>query len=195
MDHLMTRNDCFSEELYIIAEKLEEYMESENDILLQEITKDLNKRPGLLALVFPSSLQKAEDEISIEKMRLIYKRKEIFFEFYSNIKLEIARRMADALIAPVGMDLQTRLAKFASEKINEFSQTIGESRNGFLRSMQPQFQELETYKHIPELYEPAYESMNNQVSVYFESIRELMQGFIDSLRKKASEIETITLNN
>jgi len=193
MEQLITKNDGFSSELFLIAEKLEQYMKNENDTLLQEITKELNRKPGLLALVFPSSLQKAEDKISIEKMRIIYKRKEIFFEFYSNIKLEIARRMADALIAPIGMDLQTRLAKFASKKIDEFSETIGESRKNFMQTMLPQFQELETYKHIPELYEPAYQSMNNQVSVYFESIKELMQGFIDNLRKKASEIEITTL--
>lgn len=195
MEQLITKNDGFSDELYLIAEKLEQYMDSENDTLLQEITKDLNRHPGLLSLIFPSSLQKAEDKISIEKMRLLYKRKEMFFEFYSNVKLEIARRMADALIAPVGMDLQTRLAKFASKKIDEFSETIGQSRKGFLQSMRPQFQELETYKHIPELYEPAYQSMNNEVAIYFESVKELMQGFIDNLRKKASEIETTTLTD
>lgn len=190
MEQLISENDGFSNELYQIAEKLEQYMESENEALLREITKDLNKQPGLFSTIFPSSLQKAEDKISIEKMRLIYRRKEMFFEFYSNIKLEIARRMADALIAPVGMDLQTRLAKFTSEKINEFSEIIGASRKSFLQSMQPQFTELEAYKHIPELYEPAYESMKNEISTYFEGIKQLMHGFIDNLRKKATEIET-----
>ncbi|QTA82309.1 Uncharacterized protein dnl_46830 [Desulfonema limicola] len=193
MEQLITKNDGFADELYLISEKLEQYMENENNTLLQEITNDMNKHPGLIALIFPSALQKAEDKISIEKMRLIYKRKEIFFEFYSNLKLEIARRMADALITPVGMDLQTRLAEFASKKIDEFSETIGQSRKGFMQTMAPQFQELETYKHIPELYEPAYQSMKNEVSIYFETIKELMQGFLDNLRKKASESEPTTL--
>jgi hypothetical protein len=188
LDRFEIRHADFSESLNGIAEKLEQYLGSENDRLLQEITEDLNRHPGLLARLFPSEIREEEKRLSIEKMRMIYEKKEMFFEFYSNVKMEIAKRLADALVAPIGMDLQSRVAAFASEKMEEISEITASGRKKFMENMKKQLQELEEYRDFPELYEPARASMKQEITIYFESVRELLQGFIEHLEQKVSEM-------
>ncbi|MGE0083227.1 MAG: hypothetical protein AB7S75_02270 [Desulfococcaceae bacterium] len=188
MSHLISKHFDFSADLNLVAEKLEQYLGSENDRFLREITDELNKQPGLLSRIFPSAVQKEDKRLTVEKMRMIFHKRELFFEFYSNVKLEIAKRLADALVIPIGMDLQTRLAGFANEKIEEISETIASGRRKFLHNMKSQFMELEEYRDIPVLYEHAHESMKTEVEIYFKTIKKILEGFIENLERKVSEI-------
>ncbi len=189
MTYLVSHYFDFSADLNLIAEKLEQYLGCENDRFLREITEELNKQPGLLARIFPSAAQKEENRLTVEKMKMIFHKREIFFEFYANVKLEIARRLADALAAPIGMELQTRLAGFANEKIEEISETIASGRRKFLQNMKSQFLELEQYRDIPVLYEYAGASMKTEVEIYFKTIQKILEGFIENLERKVSEIK------
>jgi hypothetical protein len=120
-------------------------------------------------------------------MRSLYKAKDQFFQLYTNVQLEIARKRGDALVAAVGTDMQTKLASFVAVKIKEIQGTVNESRVSFLESMRPQYENVENYKDIPDLYEPAYQSVRDQTSLYFESMSKLLKGFNDAMDGKLAE--------
>jgi hypothetical protein len=107
----------------------------------------------------------------------------------SQVQIEIARKQADALIATQGMHLQTQLARFANEKIEDLNSTINNSRTHFLDQMEPQFEVVKRYEHRPELHKPAYAALLHQIAVYFDSTKELLDGFSSSLHSKIGSVQ------
>lgn len=186
MNQIATRESVSVNDLNAIAGKLQSYAGIQNDAILAEVTEALNKRPSLLARLFPSALEKERGRITVQSMRLLYENKERFFKFYCDVKLEVAKRLANALISSVGMDLQTKLAKFAHDRIDELTEAIALNRKAFLERMRPQLESLDQYKNFPELFEPARSSMVKEIEIYFESISALLQGFIDNLTNKGA---------
>jgi hypothetical protein len=187
MDQLATKESVSVNDLEVIAEKLQSYVGTQDDAILEEVTEALNKRPSLLTRLLPSPLEKERSRITVQSMRLLYDNKERFFKFYWDIKLEVAKRFANALISSVGMDLQTKLAKFAHDRIDELTEAVALNRTSFLGRMRPQLESLEQYRNFPELFEPAHSSMVKEIGIYFASISALLQGFIDNLTNKASQ--------
>lgn len=173
-------------DLRTIANSMERYMETNNEETIGQVAEVLKNNSGFWASLFPTDLEKEQNRAAVERLRSLYKAKEQFFKLYTDIKLEIVKKQGEALIASVGMDLQTKLAAFATAKIDELTQTIDESRSRFMKRMRPQLEELETYQDVPVLYEPARESVNQEIKIYFQSINKLLNGFINALESKVS---------
>lgn len=108
-------------------------------------------------------------------------------EHYIMAQIEIARKRANLLIAAQGMHVQAMLARFANEKIADLNTTLNHGRERFLSDMEPQFENIEKFRHRPELYEPAYRSVNHQIQVFFEATDMLLNGFVESLARRVSE--------
>jgi hypothetical protein len=174
------------DDLKKIAVSMQRYVEAENDETVQQIAVVMQKNSGFWSRMFPTQLQKEQNRAVAERVRALYKSKEQFFKLYTDVQLEIARKQGDALIASVGMDLQAKLAAFATQKIDELTQTIDESRSRFLERMRPALAEVESYKDLPELHEPASQSVKHEINVYFESVKKLLNGFVNALESKVS---------
>lgn len=174
------------DDLKTIAVSMQRYVESENDETVQQIAVVMQKNSGFWSRMFPTQLQKEQNRAVAERVRALYKSKEQFFKLYTDVQLEIARKQGDALIASVGMDLQAKLAAFATQKIDELTQTIDESRSRFLERMRPALAEVESYKDLPELYDPASQSVKHEINMYFESMKKLLNGFVNALESKVS---------
>lgn len=172
------------EDLKQISTAMKEYINTEDESAMEKVVEKINKKPGLLARLFPNAYEKEEQRITLDRMRTIYKAKKEFFELYTAIQLEIARKQGDALIASAGMSLQTNLSKFAAAKIAEMKETIDASKENFFQRMDVQRQTVEQYKHFPELYDPAYQSMKQEIKIYFKSIEQLLEGFNEAMNSK-----------
>jgi hypothetical protein len=144
----------------------------------------MNEKPGLIARLFPTAYEKEQQRITVQRMRSLAKSREDMFKLYTDVQLEIARKQGDALIASVGMDLQAKLTTFAAERIDEITDTVNESRVKFMKRMRPQYEEVENYKDLPDLYARASESVKQEVDIYFDSIGKLLKGFIEALDTK-----------
>lgn len=188
MDNLSVKELGTANDLKTIADKLQTYIGVKDDAILKEVTDALNKQPGFLDRLFPSELDKERNRMTVESMRVLFENKMRFFKFYCDIRLEAANRLADALIKSVGMDLQTKLAKFAQERIAELRHAIALNRKEFLEDIKPQLISLEQeYKDFPELYEPAHASIVKEIQTFFESVSALLEGFIENLTSRVSE--------
>jgi hypothetical protein len=172
------------DELKQISVSMQQYIRTENEAALQTALDKINQKPGLLRRLFPTAYEKEQQRITVQRMRSMAKAKEDLFKLYTDVQLEIARKQGDALIASVGMDLQTKLTAFAAERIDEITDTINESRLRFLKRIRPQYEEIENYKDIPDLHMRALESVKQEVGIYFDSIGKLLTGFIDALDSK-----------
>ncbi|MGA7493860.1 MAG: hypothetical protein WB930_14380 [Syntrophobacteraceae bacterium] len=173
-----------ADDLKVMAEQLREFVRSggENEGVLIEITNFLNREPSLIARFFGSPLEREREKIAVAELKAIYKQREKFFEFYGNIRLEIARKHANGLITMMGMDLQKQLTAFAKEQIEQLQATIQSSRQSFMERMAPQLASLDKYANFPRLHEAARISMDNEMDFYFRMIDTLYDGFEDSLR-------------
>lgn len=175
------------DDLKKIAVSMQRYVETDNDETIQQVSVVMEKNSGFWSRMFPTQLQKEQNRAVADRVRALYKSKEQFFKLYTDVQLEIARKQGDALIASVGMDLQQKLAAFASQKIDELTITIDESRSRFLQRMRPALEEVETYNDLPELHGPAYESVKYEINVYFESVKKLLNGFVNALESKVTD--------
>ena len=174
------------DDLKNIAVSMQRYVETENDETVQQIAVVMQKNSGFWSRLFPTQLQKEQNRAVAERVRALYKSKEQFFKLYTDVQLEIARKQGDALIASVGMDLQAKLAAFAAQKIDELTQTIDDSRSRFLQRMRPALKEVESYQDLPDLHQPALQSVKQEINIYFKSIDKLLNGFVNALESKVS---------
>lgn len=182
----MKSDDMSVNDLKSIASSMERYMETDSEETVQQIAEVLKNNSGFWTLLFPTDLEREQNRAAVERLRSLYKSKERFFKLYTDVKLEIVKKQGEALVASVGMDLQTKLAAFAAAKIDELTQTIDESRSRFMKRLRPQLEEIETYQDIPVLYEPACESVNQEIRIYFQSVNKLLNGFVNALENKVS---------
>lgn len=182
--------DASVDELRHISTAMKQYVETENESSMQAVVHMLKHKPGFFARLFPTAYEEELERITLDRMRTMYNAKKQFFELYTRIQLEIARKQGDALIASVGIALQTKLTQFATDKIEEMSQTIGASRQRFVERITPQLQDLDKYQAIPEVYGPARQSVQNEIKTYFQGIDELLNGFIEALKSKVSNSKT-----
>jgi hypothetical protein len=187
MDNKLSRLDGTpTEDLRQISSAMQQYLNTENEATLNTAIEKLNQRPGLVQRLFPTAYQKEQQRIDIQRMRSIANSKEEMFRLYTEVQLEIAKKQGDALIASVGMHLQTKLTAFATERIDEISQTIGESRQRFMQRIKPQLSDLESYRDVPELYDQARQSVNQEIRIYFETIQKLLTGFVEALESRVA---------
>ena len=182
--------DASVDDLRQVSTAMKDYVETENESSMQAVVYMIKHKPGFFARLFPTAYEEELERITLDRMRTMYNAKKQFFELYTRIQLEIARKQGDALIASVGMDLQGKLTQFATKKIEEMSETIGTSRQKFIERITPQLQDLDRYKAIPEVYGPARQSVQNEIKTYFQGIDELLNGFIEALKSKVSNSKT-----
>jgi hypothetical protein len=176
--------DVNLQELTDISTMMGDYINNQSDIVRQAVIARVNRNPGLLARLFPNKFEKEDRRIALDRMTTMYEKEKQLLEVFTAVKLQIARRQGDALIASVGMALQGKLAAFAMRKIDDLSETFGDSRQRFLARMKPQIEDLENYKDFPELYDSARISIRNEIKTYFAGIDELLGGFISALQCK-----------
>ena len=89
------------------------------------------------------------------------------------------------------MNLQSQLGRFALEKIDELQDTLEVSRTKFLQRQKKQLVALEDYKDFPELYEETKKSLGFERKTYLSTVQELLDGFINALKKRAKDSHTL----
>ena len=179
------------EDLNVIADRLKQLIGVENDLTFQRAADELNKQPAsVLSRLFPSQVQRERNRVTVDSMRKLYQDKQKLFVFYSEVKFEVARHMGNALVASVGTDVQYRLAEFANDRLNKLINTITTYNKIFKERMTTELTDLQNYRDFPELFKPAYDSVNNMILTYFQTVDTLLKGFIDSLKSKVAEVQT-----
>lgn len=176
-------------ELQNIAKDVKKYIDTENDATLEMAMQKINQMPNFFQKLFPSKFQKMQENLTMRKMQSVYDAKERMFEIYTGIQLEIARQQGDALIAATGMHLRDQLTKFAEARIRSLTETLEISRNEFSARMKRQLLNIENYEDFPELAEPYHQSLKDEISIYFSSIKDLLEGFREALNRKVIEID------
>jgi uncharacterized membrane protein YgaE (UPF0421/DUF939 family) len=186
------RDGASVQDLSDILTSMQKYVDTENDATMQLAIERINKKPSLLSYLFPNKYEREQEKMTVEKMKMIYQNKERFFRLYADVQYEVARKKADALIAAQSMDIQDKLTTFAQQKIQNMTVTIDDGRTAFLQRMKKHFQELEEYKSIPELHEPAYQFAKDEVKIYFDSMKRLLDGFVNALESKVPDLKRLT---
>ncbi|MFJ1542254.1 hypothetical protein ACIODS_27320 [Micromonospora chalcea] len=176
------------DELEQISNGMQEFMRAAS-AEARETALEAMKGSGVFQRLFPSRYQKETQELAVQTLRQFGAAKREFIEVFTRTQLEIARKRADALIATQGMHLQTQLARFAAERIQDLNETINAALERFMSQMAPQFDMIERFQNRPELYEPARRSLNHQIKVYFDSTSALLNGFNESLHKKVGSAQ------
>jgi len=157
------------EDLQVVANKMKEYVKSENEAVLEEVASKLNERPGLIGVFFPSKVQKEYDKLTIQKMKNLFNTRENMLQAYTNTQIELAKKAGDRLIASKvqqyegqlsmqAMEIRATLTEFAQIKINDMSATFEKSRIPFGERRERQIKDAERYK------DDAYSSVSHTYS-------------------------------
>lgn len=175
------------EDLSEVAAGMRDYIGQANAESRQAALEAANRR-GLWQRMFPTQFERERQRIGVQNLRQLSDSRRELLEVYTRTQIEIARKRADALIAAQGMHMQTELTRFANEKITLLNTAVNEGRERFLNAMAPQLDMIEQFRGRPELYEPAYKSVNQQIKVYFESTDMLLNGFAQSLSARVGQV-------
>lgn len=176
------------QDLQSISESIKNYVDRENDVVLQTVVEKIKTNENMLQKLLPNKTTRVYKKMLTEKMYNVFKSQEHMFEIYTEIQIEIARQQGDALIAATGMQLRDSLSKFANQKINSLKNTLEESREGYMESISRQLDNAERYKKHKELYEDLKESIRFEWKQYFGFVENLIVGFREALNSKVSEL-------
>jgi hypothetical protein len=187
-EQLSKIENCSIDELQSIGQNVQRYINIEDDATLQMALEKINRKPNLLQRLFPDKFQKMQQEMTINRLQNVHKAKEQMFAIYTGVQLEIARQQGDALISAVGMELKDRLTKFAETKISSMAETLEKSRTEYMERMHRQRINVEKYRDIPDLAEQYEQSLKDETQIYFSFIKELLDGFKETLTRKSQEL-------
>ena len=188
---MLTKNEAdsnYPQKLDVIAQKVKESIIAENDDIYILLNEEANKSPSLMARLFPTALQKEKQHIVLKRSQNLAAEKEKLIDLYFKVKLEQARIEGETLIKATGVYLKTELTFFVTTKIDEMDTAILASRERVMAKMKPHIDTIEQYKDYPMLYEPAKQSIQNQIVSYMGTIEQLLDDFRNSLRSETQRI-------
>jgi len=180
-------NEGNVDDLRVLSQNMQSYIQSENDEMLSTVVDKLNERKGLYRKIFPTEFQKEHDKLTLQSMKQLYANKQRYMNLCVDIQIEVAKKQGDALIAAVGIKNTAMLTSYAQEKIEEMSQTFQEKRMSFAQSMIQQNRDAEQFKEVDYLYDEYKKSLKNETTTFFRSIDSLLDGFISALESKVKE--------
>lgn len=172
-------------ELEQVSSGMHDYVRAATSESREAALEAMNRR-GVMQRLFPTQYEKERQRLGVQTMRQIGEAKRELLEVFTRTQIEIARKQADALIATQGMHLQTQLARFANEKIQDLNSSLNSSRERFMTEIAPQFDMIERFQNRPEIYKPAYDSVLHQIEVYFGHHKALLDGFNQALRNRVT---------
>lgn len=187
MNSLSDIKDTSEKELQGLAQMIGSFVNGQNandEDMMAEVVGKINQSKSLLSFFFPTALDKEKQRMTLEILRKMHHSRMQLLDIYVNLKIELVKKSADSLLKAVSMDMQAKLTQFATQKINTISESIEQSKSGFMQRMAKQKSEIEMYKHDQDLYELADASRKREMSIYFKSIDELLEGFLIALKKE-----------
>lgn len=188
------------DEMKDVSFKMKEYIKTQNEVHLQDIANKVNDRPGLLGVLFPSAIQKEHNKLTVQRMQDLFKSQSELLKVYTNAQIELAKKQADYVIqlevAKYGehltaekLEIQKRLTARANEGIDVMTTEFENSRDSYDDKRERQMQKTLRFKDTdPEYYEMKLNSLRNEAKVFFKAIDTLLEGFIDALQQKISNI-------
>jgi len=177
------------EELGEFPAAMENYIRNMNNQTRQEALEAMEQNVSLVQRLLPSAVERERRKIAIQDMRQLAESRRAMLRLCVSSQIELARMKADELVKIQGMEIVTRISTFANQKPLELEATLVASQNMFLETIEPQFEKLENYRHRPELYEPARQSLQHMIDTYAESNRRLLDGFKEAISNRTSQAQ------
>jgi hypothetical protein len=172
------------EEFGAVARAIQSYIKTEDDNVLLTVAEKIDERPGLRARFFPTELEQEERRLTVDKLRSIAASREGMYKLYTDVRLDVARRQADALVQSVGVGLQGQLASVVLTEMDRITLIIGRSRSHFMAAIAEQEDEIGKYQDRPTLHQAALKALQNQQDKYFATLEELLEGFLSMLKSR-----------
>lgn len=175
------------ENLTEVGEMMKKYISSDSDSILEATLTRMNQQPSVWRKIIPSAFDREQKKIALDLLRTAYKDRRAFIDCFVATQLEITRRRGDALVMATSLDLQSKLAAFATVKMDEFTETILRSKTEYYAKSAAHWRSLEQYRDVPPIFERACQSCDREISAYLEWVETLRQKFTDALTAKVAE--------
>lgn len=145
----------------------------------------MNQRTGFVGRFFPTPYQREKQRIAVENMGALARYDQELVTYYTEVKLALARKQGNVLIAAQGIYGQRTLAAIAAQQEAALSETINASRRRFLDQIDPEFDYIARFANRPDLFRPAYASIQHQIAAFFGSVDTILDGYVAALNTKA----------
>ena len=192
---MVNANEGVTDSLQIVQGNLQSYIKNGNDESLEAVALELRRRPGLFGIIFPGRILRESEELTIQKMKDMYKTRQTLFETYTNVMVEQIKNQGQMLIksklqgyegelSQQAMQIQTNLTEFSQVKLAEIQNTFARSRANFAERIDKQMKDAEKYKGNTVLYAKLNANLEKEIDTFFGTIEELLDGFRESLKNK-----------
>lgn len=191
LDRVDTQMDKLSdapvEYLSTVSGRIRQFIREDSEETLRSVVELAELRPALFSRLLPTAYEKEQRRIAAEQVRQIADNKRGMLELYTNIQLAIARREGEVLIAARSVETGGVLTAFATQKLEELTDTIANAQERFLDKFVPRQDAIEKYRDRPEVYKRAAEAQQHQLDVYFDTTKALLEDFKISLQTRLAK--------
>lgn len=183
---MVSRKGDLINELSTVSDSMKEYLCTEDDAVLTSITTYMNREPNFWRKLFPNAFDKERGKIALDSFRTAYGHRRALITAFAETQIEIAKRRGDALLVAVAVDLQTKLATFASYKLRELEKTLIATKDDFLELADEHWENVEKYRGKPELYGAARQDCVQEIRAILTCIQSLRENFTTALQAKVA---------
>jgi hypothetical protein len=186
------------EGLQVVAKNLQSAIQSGSNDALQAVNFELNRRPGLISLLFPGKVLKQNEELTIQNMKDVYEIRQNLLKAWVNVQLELTKNEGQMIIksklqgyegelSQQAMQIRAELAHFSQKKIADMMDAFDRSTSEFAERIDRQTKEAEKYKDNTFLYQKLKQNLEKEAEMFFKTIEELLNGFREALKDKLNQ--------
>ena len=170
------------------AQSIKRFIDLNDDISYNMALNEINKSPSFWERLFPNKYQRMQRDLTLTTMQDAHKARKLMFELYTATQLEITKQQGDAVIKAVGMHLQEELTQFAAQKMRSVESRIMEENEQFAEKIDRSFKDVEKYSHNPFLKNRYEQSVQKLTNDHFDFFNELLEGFINALKRESGKL-------
>jgi len=174
------------DDLAVVSNSMKEYIDSDSDAILAMTVARMNKAPSLWRKIIPNAFDREQDKIALDQLRTAYKDRRALLDAFVSTQVEIARRRGDALVVATSVDLQSKLAAFATLKMDDLTRSLFASKDEFYARAAEHWRSLEGYRDIPEIFELSRQSCAQEIRSFLNFVETLRENFTAALQAKVA---------
>jgi len=174
------------DDLAVVSNSMKEYIDNDSDAVLSTIVARMNKAPSMWRKIFPSAFDREQDKVALDQFKTAYKDRRALLDAFVATQLEIAKRRGDAFVVAVSVDLQAKLAAFATLKMDDLTRSLFTSKDEFYARAAEHWRNLEGYRDISEIYELARQSCAQEIRSFLSFVETLRENFTAALQAKVA---------
>jgi exonuclease VII large subunit len=158
--------------------------------LTQQLADYYDRRKSWLARIFPTQLDRILMDSQLRQARSECELNERILQLACTMKYEACREVAEVWVKSMRVETRETFFRFVAERTEVLQETIERHRHKFAEQMRARYQNLESYRSMPEFQARYKKSIDEEIESHLSWLDELLGRFRAIVQERVAQYET-----